>query len=92
MSEQFSAEAVVIGAGVVGLAVARALAQAGRDVVILEKNAHIGRKPARATAKSSMPASIIREARLKAGSASKGATAFMTSAKAMASGTSAWAS
>ena len=42
MSEQFSAGAVVIGAGVVGLAVARALALAGREVVILEKNAHIG--------------------------------------------------
>ena len=42
MSGQFSTEAVVIGAGVVGLAIARALARAGREVVILEKNAHIG--------------------------------------------------
>lgn len=42
MSRDFSTEAVVIGAGAVGLAVARALAQAGRDVVILEKNSHIG--------------------------------------------------
>ncbi|MGZ5928546.1 MAG: NAD(P)/FAD-dependent oxidoreductase [Rhizomicrobium sp.] len=42
MSAQFSTEAVVIGAGVVGLAIARALAWAGREVVILEKNAHIG--------------------------------------------------
>jgi len=42
MSEEFSTEAVVIGAGIVGLAVARALAQAGHDVVILEKNPHIG--------------------------------------------------
>ena len=42
MSTDFLAEAVVIGAGVVGLAVARALAQAGRDVLILEKNARIG--------------------------------------------------
>jgi L-2-hydroxyglutarate oxidase LhgO len=42
MNERFSTEAVVIGAGVVGLAVARALAQAGREVVILEKNAHFG--------------------------------------------------
>jgi L-2-hydroxyglutarate oxidase LhgO len=42
MSERFSTEAVVIGAGVVGLAIARALAEAGRQVVILEKNAHIG--------------------------------------------------
>lgn len=35
-------DAVVIGAGVVGLAVARALAQAGRDVVVLEKERTIG--------------------------------------------------
>lgn len=35
-------DAVVIGAGVVGLAVARALAQAGRDVVVLEKERAIG--------------------------------------------------
>src|SRR5690242_1591904 len=42
MSGHFSVEAVVIGAGVVSLAVARALALAGREVVILEKNAQIG--------------------------------------------------
>ncbi len=35
-------DAVVIGAGLVGLAVARALAQAGRDVVVLEKERAIG--------------------------------------------------
>ena len=35
-------EAIVIGAGVVGLAVARALAMAGREVVIVEANAAIG--------------------------------------------------
>ena len=35
-------DAVVIGAGVIGLAVARALAMAGREVVILEKNAAFG--------------------------------------------------
>ena len=35
-------EAVVIGAGVVGLAVARALALAGREVVILEAEDAIG--------------------------------------------------
>jgi L-2-hydroxyglutarate oxidase LhgO len=40
--EQFEAEAVVIGAGVVGLAAARALQLAGHDTVILEKNGHIG--------------------------------------------------
>ncbi len=35
-------DAVVIGAGVVGLAVARALAQAGREVVVLESQSAIG--------------------------------------------------
>ncbi|MBE7636831.1 FAD-dependent oxidoreductase [Sneathiella sp. P13V-1] len=35
-------ECVVIGAGVVGLAIARKLAKSGRDVVILEKNHHFG--------------------------------------------------
>ena len=42
MSDSFSCDAVVIGAGVVGLAVARQLAQAGLETVILEKNDHIG--------------------------------------------------
>lgn len=37
-----TADAVVIGAGVVGLAIARALALAGRSVVILEKEAAFG--------------------------------------------------
>ena len=40
--EQVQCEAVVIGAGVVGLAIARALAQAGRETLILEKNANFG--------------------------------------------------
>ena len=42
MSEDFSTDAVVIGAGAVGLAIARALAQAGHETIILEKNRHIG--------------------------------------------------
>jgi L-2-hydroxyglutarate oxidase LhgO len=37
-----STDAVVIGAGVVGLAIARALAQAGRETVLLERRSHIG--------------------------------------------------
>jgi D-amino-acid oxidase len=37
-----SINTIVIGAGVVGLAVARALALEGREVVVLEKNAGIG--------------------------------------------------
>jgi len=40
--EHFSCDCVVIGAGAIGLAVARQLARAGHDTVILEKNAHIG--------------------------------------------------
>ena len=35
-------DAVVVGAGVVGLAVARALAQAGREVLVLERETGIG--------------------------------------------------
>jgi len=42
VSESFACDAVVIGAGVVGLAVARALAQGGHETIILEKNAHFG--------------------------------------------------
>lgn len=37
-----SADCVVIGAGVVGLAIARELAQAGREVVVLEAEAAVG--------------------------------------------------
>jgi L-2-hydroxyglutarate oxidase LhgO len=40
--ESFEAEAVVIGAGAVGLAVARRLVLAGLDTLILEKNDHFG--------------------------------------------------
>ncbi len=36
------ADVAVIGAGVVGLAIARQMARAGHDVVILEKNDHFG--------------------------------------------------
>ncbi|HEY5624003.1 MAG TPA: NAD(P)/FAD-dependent oxidoreductase [Gammaproteobacteria bacterium] len=39
---QDSLDVVVIGAGVIGLAVARELAQAGREVVVLERNERIG--------------------------------------------------
>lgn len=39
--ERFNADAVVIGAGVIGLAVARALSMQGRDVIVLEAEALI---------------------------------------------------
>jgi L-2-hydroxyglutarate oxidase LhgO len=42
MSAKYSSDAVVIGAGAVGLAVARALALGGLETFILEKNAHFG--------------------------------------------------
>ena len=35
-------DSIVIGAGVVGLAVARALARAGREVIVVERHGHIG--------------------------------------------------
>eukprot|EP00536_Pseudo-nitzschia_multiseries_P007699 jgi/Psemu1/240482/estExt_Genewise1.C_1830080 len=40
-SASFHSEVVVIGAGVVGLAVTRALAKAGKEVLLLEKAEHI---------------------------------------------------
>jgi L-2-hydroxyglutarate oxidase LhgO len=40
--EQFFADTAVIGAGAVGLAIGRALAQAGHDTIVLEKNTHPG--------------------------------------------------
>jgi L-2-hydroxyglutarate oxidase LhgO len=40
--EQFHCEAVVIGAGVVGLAIGQALARAGHETLILEKNSQFG--------------------------------------------------
>jgi len=42
MNDSFQTDVVVIGAGVIGLAIARALALGGRAVTILEKNARIG--------------------------------------------------
>jgi len=38
----FDFDSIVIGAGVVGLAIARSLAETGREVLILESNANIG--------------------------------------------------
>ena len=41
-SAAFQVEAAVIGAGVIGLAVARSLAMAGKEVIILDRAGHIG--------------------------------------------------
>ena len=40
--EQFDVECLVVGAGVVGLAVARALAKQGKEVVLVEQTESIG--------------------------------------------------
>lgn len=40
--ERETADCVVVGAGVVGLAIARRLAQAGREVIVLEEEGEIG--------------------------------------------------
>ena len=42
MDTGYEIECVVIGAGVVGLACARALAKGGRDVLVIERGADIG--------------------------------------------------
>jgi NADPH-dependent 2,4-dienoyl-CoA reductase/sulfur reductase-like enzyme len=41
-SAAFQVEAAVIGAGVIGLAIARSLAMAGKEVVILDRGDVIG--------------------------------------------------
>ena len=40
--DRYDADVVVVGAGVIGLAVARAFALSGREVVVVEREAHIG--------------------------------------------------
>jgi len=42
MSDKAQTECVVVGAGVIGLAIARALAKAGREIIVLERHAAIG--------------------------------------------------
>ena len=47
-----AADAVVVGAGAVGLAVARALAMAGREVVVVEAASSFGRRASAAPVKA----------------------------------------
>ena len=57
-----SVECLVVGAGVIGLAVARALARAGREVIVVESEEWDWRRRQFAQqAKASMLASIIRQ-------------------------------
>ena len=35
-------DALIVGAGIIGLAITRSLAQAGREVIVIEANAGIG--------------------------------------------------
>lgn len=44
-------DCVVVGAGVVGIAVSRALALAGREVIVLDAAERIGPRPPAATAR-----------------------------------------
>ena len=59
-------EAVVVGAGVIGLAAARALALAGKKSSSSKRPTRSGSRPRRATARSSTAGSIIRRDSLKA--------------------------
>ena len=56
-------ETLVIGAGVIGLAVARRLAQVGREVIVAEAGTLIGAETTRATPRSSTPGSTTPRAR-----------------------------
>ena len=59
MSEQLRCDAVVVGAGVVGLAVARALAITGLETFILEKTAHFGMETSCAQQRSNPCRSLL---------------------------------
>jgi 2-polyprenyl-6-methoxyphenol hydroxylase-like FAD-dependent oxidoreductase len=71
-----SVECVVIGAGVIGLAVARALALAGFEVVVLERAYTIGFETSSRNSEVSTPGSTIRAAASRRAVASPGVIAF----------------
>ena len=52
-------ETVVIGGGIIGLAIAAECAKAGQETYVLERHNAIGQKSVRDRAKSSTPASTI---------------------------------
>jgi L-2-hydroxyglutarate oxidase LhgO len=54
-----SVECLILGAGVLGLAVARALARAGREVIVVESESRIGGGVSSRDSEGSTPASII---------------------------------
>jgi choline dehydrogenase-like flavoprotein len=56
-------EYLVIGGGVIGIAIARRLALAGLEVLVLEAESAVARTPAVAILKSFTPASITRPIR-----------------------------
>ena len=68
----YQTDCVVVGAGVVGLAVARALALAGREVVVLEREGLIGSHTSSRNSEVIHAGSTIRAARPRRGSASRG--------------------
>ncbi len=85
MSETFSCDAVVIGAGVVGLALGRALAQRGLETFILEKNAHFGMETSARNSEVIHAGIYYPKGSLKAQLCVPDAGCCMISAKAMAS-------
>jgi flavin-dependent dehydrogenase len=56
-----SVDVTIIGAGVVGLAIAEALAAKNRQVVVLKKTIPLARKQVHGTARLSMQESITRK-------------------------------
>ena len=78
-------DAVVIGAGVIGLAVARELALSGRAPLVLEAAEHFGTATSAAAARSSTPASTIRRGHSRRGCASPVASGCTSSAASAAS-------
>ena len=68
-------ECIVIGAGVVGLAIGRALAMQSREVLVLEVERAIGTGASSPTPRSSMPGSTTRRVHSRLGFASREADA-----------------